>query len=168
MKGILIIFKTRSGICSSLSKQTSPYCEKCIQNFFIALLWFLKLRIYLQILKIKHVQVTLCTFKKPSILLKATMTCFTWLSRHSYNTRTKNSFRWPSCRTNVRKCSLCYQSHRCFNFLNHEKTNGLVLAFIPLNLTHLSWYKHIFYFLSVSLWMPFFGLDLLFVYLMRV
>ena len=39
---------------------------------------------------------------------------------HSYNTRSKNSFRLPYCRTNVRKFSLRFQGPKIFNSLSSE------------------------------------------------
>ena len=39
---------------------------------------------------------------------------------HSYNTRSKNSFRLPYCRTNVRKFSLRFQGPKIFNSLSFE------------------------------------------------
>ena len=37
---------------------------------------------------------------------------------HSYNTRSKNSFHFPYCRTNVRKFSLRFQGPKIFNSLS--------------------------------------------------
>ena len=38
----------------------------------------------------------------------------------SFNTRSKNSFRLPYCRTNVRKFSLRFQGPKIFNSLSSE------------------------------------------------
>ena len=38
----------------------------------------------------------------------------------SFNTRSKNSFRLPYCRTNVRKFSLHFQGPKVFNSLSSE------------------------------------------------
>ena len=43
---------------------------------------------------------------------------------HSYNTRNKNSFRLPYCRTNVRKFSLRFQGPKIFNSLSSEIQNA--------------------------------------------
>ena len=43
---------------------------------------------------------------------------------HSYNTRSKNSFRLPYCRTNVRKFSLRFQGPKIFNSLSSEIQNA--------------------------------------------
>ena len=43
---------------------------------------------------------------------------------HSYNTRSKNSFRFPYCRTNVRKFSLRFQGPKIFNSLSSEIQNA--------------------------------------------
>ena len=43
---------------------------------------------------------------------------------HSYNTRSKNSFHFPYCRTNVRKFSLRFQGPKIFNFLSPEIQNA--------------------------------------------
>ena len=43
---------------------------------------------------------------------------------HSYNTRSKNSFRLPYCRTNVRKFSLRFQGPKIFNSLSYEIQNA--------------------------------------------
>ena len=46
---------------------------------------------------------------------------------HSYNTRNKNSFRLPYCRTNVRKFSLRFQGPKIFNSLSSEIQNSTAL-----------------------------------------
>ena len=43
---------------------------------------------------------------------------------HSYNTRNKNSFRLPYCRTNVKKFSLRFQGPKIFNSLGSEIQNA--------------------------------------------
>ena len=43
---------------------------------------------------------------------------------HSYNTRSKNSFRLPYCRTNVRKFFLPFQGPKIFNSLSSEIQNA--------------------------------------------
>ena len=43
---------------------------------------------------------------------------------HSYNSRSKNSFRLPYCRTNVRKFSLRFQGPKIFNSLSSEIQNA--------------------------------------------
>ena len=43
---------------------------------------------------------------------------------HSYNTRSKNSFRLPYCRTNVTKFSLRFQGPKIFNVLSSEIQNA--------------------------------------------
>ena len=43
---------------------------------------------------------------------------------HSYNTRSKNSFRLPYCRTNVRKFSHRFQGPKIFNSLSSEIQNA--------------------------------------------
>ena len=62
---------------------------------------------------------------------------------HSYNTRSKNSFRLPYCRTNVRKFSLCFQGPKIFNSLSSEIQNASGTALFNSKLkSFLSWYKH--------------------------
>ena len=48
---------------------------------------------------------------------------------HSYNTRSKNSFCLPYCRTNVRKFSLRFQGPKIFNSLSPEIQNPSSTAF---------------------------------------
>ena len=43
---------------------------------------------------------------------------------HSYNTRSKNSFRLPYCRTNVRKFSLRFQGPKMLNSFSSEIQNA--------------------------------------------
>ena len=43
---------------------------------------------------------------------------------HSYNTRSKNSFRLPHCRANVRTFSLRFQGSKRFNSLSSEIQNA--------------------------------------------
>ena len=43
---------------------------------------------------------------------------------HSHNTRNKNSFRLPYCKTNVRKFSLRFQGPKIFNSLSSEIHNA--------------------------------------------
>ena len=43
---------------------------------------------------------------------------------HSYNTRNKNSFLLPCCRTNVRKFSLPFQGPKIFHSLSSEILNA--------------------------------------------
>ena len=43
---------------------------------------------------------------------------------HSYNTRSKNSFLLPYCRTNVTKFSLRFQGPKIFNSLSSEIHNA--------------------------------------------
>ena len=43
---------------------------------------------------------------------------------YSYNTRNKNSFRLPYCRTNVRKFSLRFQEPKIFNSFSSEIQNA--------------------------------------------
>merc|ERR1711973_825465 len=45
---------------------------------------------------------------------------FTGEEIHNYNTRNKNFFRLPSCRTNVRKFSLRFQGPNIFDSINNE------------------------------------------------
>ena len=46
---------------------------------------------------------------------------------HNYNTRNKNFFRLPPCRTNVRKFSLRFQGPKIFNSINDKIKNSLNL-----------------------------------------
>ena len=48
---------------------------------------------------------------------------------HSYNARSKNSFRLPHCRTNVREFSLRFQGPKIFNSLSSEIQNASSTAF---------------------------------------
>ena len=48
---------------------------------------------------------------------------------HSYNTRNKNSFRLPYCRTNGRKFSLRFQGPKIFNSLSSEIQNASNIVF---------------------------------------
>ena len=43
---------------------------------------------------------------------------------HSYNTRSKNSFRLPHCRATVRKVSLRFEGPKIFNSLSSEIQNA--------------------------------------------
>ena len=55
---------------------------------------------------------------------------------HSYNTRSKNSFRLPYCRTNARKFSVHFQGPKIFNSLSPEIQNASSTALFILNLSH--------------------------------
>ena len=62
---------------------------------------------------------------------------------HSYNTRSKNSFRFPYCRTNVRKFSLRFQGPKIFNSLSSEIQNASSTALFNSKLkSFFSWYTH--------------------------
>ena len=62
---------------------------------------------------------------------------------HSYNTRSKNSFRLPYCRTNVRKFSLRFQGPKIFNSLSSEIQNASSTALFNSKLkSFFSWYTH--------------------------
>ena len=62
---------------------------------------------------------------------------------HSYNTRSKNSFRLPYCRTNVRKFSLRFQGPKIFNSLSPEIPNASSTALFNSKLkSFFFWYKH--------------------------
>ena len=47
---------------------------------------------------------------------------------YSYNTRSKNFFRLPYCRTNVRKFSRLFQGSKIFNSLSSEIQNAFSIA----------------------------------------
>ena len=47
---------------------------------------------------------------------------------HSYNTGSKNSFRFPYCGTNVREFSLRFQGPKIFNSLSSEIQNASSIA----------------------------------------
>ena len=55
---------------------------------------------------------------------------------HAYNTRNKNSFRLPYCRTNVRKFSLRFQGPKIFNSLSSEIQNAFSTALFTSKLKH--------------------------------
>ena len=62
---------------------------------------------------------------------------------HSYNTRSKNSFRLPFCRTNVRKFPLHFQGPKIFNSLSSEIQNASSTALFNSKLeSFFSWYKY--------------------------
>ena len=61
---------------------------------------------------------------------------------HSYNTRNKNSFRLPYCRTVVRKFSICFQGPKIFNSLSSEIQNASSTALFNSKLVIFSWFKH--------------------------
>ena len=62
---------------------------------------------------------------------------------HSYNTRSKNSFCLPYCRTNVRKFSLRFQGPKIFNSLSPDIQNPSSTAFFNSKLkSFFFWYKH--------------------------
>ena len=61
---------------------------------------------------------------------------------HSYNTRSKNFFRLPYWRTNVRKFSLRFQGPKIFNSLSPEIQNASSNALFNSKLKSFSWYKH--------------------------
>ena len=62
---------------------------------------------------------------------------------HSYNTRSKNFFRLPYWRTNVRKFSLRFQGPKIFNSLSPEIQNASSNALFNSKLkSFFSWYKH--------------------------
>ena len=43
---------------------------------------------------------------------------------HSYNTRNKNSFRLPYCRTNIKKFTFRFQGPKLYNSLDDEIKNA--------------------------------------------
>ena len=62
---------------------------------------------------------------------------------HSYNTRSKNSFRLPYCRTNVMKLSLRFQGPKIFYVLTSEIQNASSTALFNSKLkSFFSWYTH--------------------------
>ena len=62
---------------------------------------------------------------------------------HSYNTRSKNSFRLPYCRTNVKKFSLRFQGPKIFYVLTSEIQNASSTALFNSKLkSFFSWYTH--------------------------
>ena len=62
---------------------------------------------------------------------------------HSYNTRNKNSFRLPYCRTNVKKFSLRFQGPKIFYVLTSEIQNASSTALFNSKLkSFFSWYTH--------------------------
>ena len=62
---------------------------------------------------------------------------------HSYNTRNKNSFRLPYCRTNVKKFSLRFQGPKIFYVLASEIQNASSTALFNSKLkSFFSWYTH--------------------------